>query len=209
MKRLPAILAPILTAALAGCHSPSSIAGQSGAETSARLVVETAAGDLTFEPRNVANGSCSSDDCVDFRRVDQAPVGYALIHKLYHEGSEYLLIDTESGAQLTLPAEPNFSSSGSHLIVVNPDETGDGSGSGSFVYERGEDGAFAQQARFGMEDFAATEFAGWVGPDCANIRGYTGWGKPGFDTSTTTDASLVRSADGSWTVSLKPCSAAN
>lgn len=205
MKRLTPIISLILVAAVPACNSSNASPSHGAPESGNALMIETAAGDLAFEPRNVENGECSSDDCVDFKRVDQAPADYALVQRSYYEGSEWLLIDTTSGEQQTFSSQPNFDPSGQRAIVANPDETGDGSGSGSFVYERADDGEYSQVARFEMDEFVPAEFVGWAGSDCANMRGYTGWGKPGFDTAATKDASIARSLDGSWAISLNTC----
>lgn len=204
MKHWPAAVALMAVPAIAACQAP---AADSPRAANAPLIVKTASGDLRFAPRNVANGECTSDDCVDFKRVDRGWSDYALVQKLHYEGSEWLLIETGTGTQQTFSAEPHFSPDRQRVVVINNDETGDGEGSGSFVYQRGADGRFAQVAHFPLSDIVPMRFDGWQSPDCVNLAGFTGWGKPGFDTTTQTRASISRQQAGGWSLSLQPCPA--
>ena len=203
--RLSAAIALMAVLGSAGCNlseagSPTALTGNA-----APVIIRTDAGELRFEPRFVENGACTDADCVDFKRADQAPGGYALVHKIHYEGSEWLLINTGSGAQQTFPAEPHFSPDRQGVIALNVDETGDGAQSGSFIYQRQPDGMFAQVAHFPMAEFVPVTFGGWKSAECANIAGFTGWGEPGFETTAETGASISYQPPRGWSLMLRSC----
>jgi hypothetical protein len=204
VKQVRAAIAVLAILASAACSAPAANAPVAAA---APVILQTSKGSLRFEPRGVENGACASDDCVDYKRVALASSDYALVHKIAYEGSEWLLISTASGAQQVFPAKPHFSPDGQRLIAINNDETGDGAQAGSFVYQRGQNGEFTQVAHFALAELVPVTFGGWQSPDCANIAGFTGWGKPGFDTTTETGASISHQQPGGWSLSLRPCPA--
>jgi hypothetical protein len=204
VRQVSAAMAYLAALASVACSAP---AADGPVAAAAPVIVETGKGTLRFEPRGVANGACSSDDCVDYKRAALASGEYALIHKIAYEGSEWLLISTTSGAQQTFPAEPRFSPDGQRLIAISNDETGDGAQAGSYVYQRGQNGLFMQVAHFPLAEFVPVTFGGWQSPDCANIAGFTGWGKPGFDTRAETGARIFYQQPGGWRLLLRPCPA--
>lgn len=203
--RFRAAIALLAVTATSGCNLPETNAPVAPTGDAAPIIVKTGRGDLRFQPRHVENGACTDADCVDFKRVDQAPGGYALVHKIFYEGSEWLLIDIATGAQQTFSAPPHFSPDRQRVIALNVDETGDGAQSGSFIYERRPDGMFAQVAHFPMAEFVPVTFGGWISADCANIAGFTGWGEPGFETTAETGASISYQPPRRWSLMLRSC----
>lgn len=184
------------------CSSPSSTEQK---VTLSPLIVKTDKRTLRFGPRGVKDGACVSDDCIDFKRKDLASDKYALVQKIYYEGSEWILIEMKSGAEYVFPALPSPSPDFNHFIVINNDETGDGEDSGTFIYQRDLQGHIARVKHFPLTAFAPMKLEGWKSSDCADISGFTAWGQPDFDTTVVRRASIVRRHNNQWELSLRPC----
>ena len=69
-----------------------------------------------------------TDGCVRFFFVGHPVPQYYLLRAPYPEGSDYRLVDRETGHQTNVPAEPHFASDGSHFVTVSAAEIYDPDG---------------------------------------------------------------------------------
>jgi hypothetical protein len=110
------------------------------------------------------------DSCVEFFFVGQPDARFYLLRAHYYEGSDYRLLDANTGHVTRLAAEPHFSPDGTRLVTVSSAELYDPAG--IEVWSAGA-GVPSLEWRHEAKAFAFYYYVRWDGNDSVRLRAKT------------------------------------
>jgi len=95
------------------------------------------------------------ETCIGFALIDKSDrAGAFVVQQFYYEGSDFLLIDSQSGRSTKLHGMPAFSPDGRHFLVAPFDEESDVGANNLEIWRREGDGAVLEWAHTFAETHA-------------------------------------------------------
>jgi hypothetical protein len=110
---------------------------------------------VTFTDHLKACDDHVTESCIGFALMDKPDRADAfVVQQFYYEGSDFLLIDSQSGRSTTLHGMPIFSPDGRHFLVAPYDEESDVGPNNLEIWRREGDGAVLEWAHTFAETHA-------------------------------------------------------